>query len=375
MSNRVIHFFKYLEYEELYNLGFKFESPVKNSLNTYIAKLKSPILFILPKSEILDINQDNFGINKFKYLINEEDHSEFLTFLDNLDSLCINVAAENSELWFKKKVDAKAVVKYYNNLYNNETDETGNILVCNFEISDNELLNDLSDYNDLDDTNLMVSIDGIEFYKQTFRWKISLDSVIETVDDDEDDDEDDEDNDDKEELNFENLLENKEKQQIDKVNNIKMEIKEKNKIDTVSELALEKQIKNSNKQTPTVINKEVIDELADFDTKSNLKRDIVSHRIDNKNLDTKSVMSQRVDIEKKNSSQETNISLKELESLILEKKKEHEKYTVNAERAKNAIDVLNKKVSIVNNELKKYQEKYNELSQTTSVLSQSSRKI
>ena len=83
MSNRVIHFFKYLEYEELYNLGFKFESPVKNSLNTYIAKLKSPILFILPKSEILDVNQDNFGINKFKYLINEEDHSEFITFLDN----------------------------------------------------------------------------------------------------------------------------------------------------------------------------------------------------------------------------------------------------------------------------------------------------
>ncbi len=363
MSNRVIHFFKYLEYEDLYNLGFKFETPVKNSLSTYIAKLKNPIFFILPKSEVMDVFQDSLGVNKFKYIINQEDHPEFLTYLDNLDSLCINVAAENSELWFKKKVDTNVLVKYYNNLYNNDDDETGEYMVSNFEISDSKLLDELADYNEMEETNLMVCIEGIEFYKQTFKWKIVLDSIIETVDSEEENEES-ENEEDKEELQFDKLINNSDT--VSKRGDIINKVKEINNLDKQSirsELNIEKQIKKTNNDIGS-INKETIDDLADFETKST-----VSIKKNPSVLQTSS--SQINNTLLKNIK---NMSIKELESLIIEKKKDEEKNKENQSRAQRAADILSKKVSEISSEIKVYQEKLNELSQTRSLISQNSRR-
>ena len=367
MSNRVIHFFKYLEYEDLYNLGFKFETPVKNSLSTYIAKLKNPIFFILPKSEVMDILQDSLGVNKFKYIINQEDHPEFLTYLDNLDSLCINIAAENSELWFKKKVDTNVIVKYYNNLYNNDDDETGEYMVSNFEITDSKLLDELADYNEMDETNLMVCIEGIEFYKQTFKWKIVLDSIIETVDSEEENEENEDEEDDKDDLQFDKLISNSDT--ISKREEVINKVKEMNNLDKQSirsELNIEKQIKKTNNDISS-INKETIDDLADFETKSTLsikRNPIVQQSGSSNNSQINNVLTKNI----------KNMSIKELESLIIEKKKDEEKNKENHSRAQRAVDILSKKVSDINSEIKIYEEKLNELSQTRSTISQISRR-
>jgi len=57
MAN-VIHFFEYLEYEDLEKLDIVYKEPIKGDNQTYISYLENPVQFYLPKSEIIDIYQD-----------------------------------------------------------------------------------------------------------------------------------------------------------------------------------------------------------------------------------------------------------------------------------------------------------------------------
>ena len=92
---KIIHFFRYLEYDDLESLGFNFEKPVKNiDSGIYSAKIIEPVYFYLPKSEILEVFQDDFAMNKARYRINLDEHHELLEFCDNLDTLCINLASK-----------------------------------------------------------------------------------------------------------------------------------------------------------------------------------------------------------------------------------------------------------------------------------------
>jgi hypothetical protein len=112
-----IHFFEFLEYSNIEKLNFQYKHPIKNSQKTYIALLQTPLEFFLPKSDMNDFYEDDLGNNLGNYNINIEDNIELLTFLENLDNLCIEHAAEHSNIWFKQKLDAKLLVKYYNPLY------------------------------------------------------------------------------------------------------------------------------------------------------------------------------------------------------------------------------------------------------------------
>ena len=61
MSAKVIHFFNYLEYEDLESLKFNFNEPDKdNNTGIYSSNLVEPIHFYLPKSEIIEVYQDDF---------------------------------------------------------------------------------------------------------------------------------------------------------------------------------------------------------------------------------------------------------------------------------------------------------------------------
>ena len=115
MAN-VIHFFEYLEYEDLEKLDIVYKEPIKGDNQTYISYLENPVQFYLPKSEIIDIYQDDFGRNIANYLINITEHVELLTFLENFDTLCIDHAALHSEEWFKS-LSSKVLLKYYNTIY------------------------------------------------------------------------------------------------------------------------------------------------------------------------------------------------------------------------------------------------------------------
>ena len=184
MAN-VIHFFEYLEFEDLEKLDITYKDPVKGENMTYIAKLEQPVKFYLPKSEVIDIYQDDFGRNIGSYLINISEHVELLTFIENFDSLCIDHASLYSETWFKKKLTSKILVKYYNSIYCLDDEEDDNVeqITIDFEVNNRDLLNRLKDYNNSDTLNLVVSIESIEFFKQTFKWKIILDSIVDGIHD------------------------------------------------------------------------------------------------------------------------------------------------------------------------------------------------
>lgn len=175
MSN-IIHFFEYLEYEDLNKLEIVYQEPEKGDNQTYIAYLENPVDFYLPKSEILDIYQDDFGRNIASYIINITEHSELLTFLENFDTLCIDHASDNSEKWFKKPLSSKVLIKYYNNLYTLDDEESDNIeqITVDLEIENPEMLNRIEEYNKSDTLNIVARLEGIEFFKQTFKWKIKF---------------------------------------------------------------------------------------------------------------------------------------------------------------------------------------------------------
>ena len=163
-----IHFFEFLEYSNIENLDFQYNNPVKNSQKTYTSMLKTPLEFFLPKSEISDFYQDDFGNNLGNYIINIEDNVELLTFLENLDNLCIEHAAKYSENWFKKNLDSKVLVKYYNPLY--EMSSTEEELFLPIQLQNVSDIDTIQNYNSSPTDIISVKIIGIEFFKQTFKW-------------------------------------------------------------------------------------------------------------------------------------------------------------------------------------------------------------
>ena len=184
MTDKAIHFFDYLGYDDIEGLDITYENPHKGENQTYVANLINPLSFYLPKSEIIDIYQDSFGNNIASYLINITDHAELLSFLENMDTLCIEHASVNSEVWFKKQLTHRILVKYYNSLYNLDDQEEDNQeqITIDLEIPNYELLNRIEEYNKSETLNLVVTIYAIEFFKQTFRWKIELTNMIDGID-------------------------------------------------------------------------------------------------------------------------------------------------------------------------------------------------
>lgn len=353
--SQFIHFFKYLDYHKLYDLGFEFNKPTKNSVNTYIAKLRQPISFIIPKSEILEVYQDSFSNNKFKYHVNTEKHSEFLTFIENLDGIAVDVASNNSKLWFNKELDMNVLVNHYKSICDISEDEDDYECTCDFEINNLEYLDNIAEYNEDDDMNIIVSIKGIEFFKKIFRWKIELEDIIKDIDTDSDSDEETSSNEtestssndtestsssesesSEEGLNFDDMLSSEKK---------------------VPEKKLEDTIQIANKQSrdleeysisnSDVINKEMINELANLEEIHTQIRD---------------------NINKKNEDTNSKLSLVEVESIITQKREEAKKYFINAERARRASDSLQKKAIDASNEIKKYEEILKEKSQSSSLL-------
>ena len=195
MSHKIKHFFEYLDYTNLSLEDHSFSKPYKNDKGIFIAKLNNPFAFYLPKSELCDMFQDNYGNNVINYIINLDLHSEIIQFLENFDTLCITSASENSVSWFGKNLDSEKLIKYYNTLYELSEDERSLYLPIGIEP---DQINDIIRYNDNDDTILSVKITGIEFFKQTFRWTIQFNSIVDSIEESEDDDD----------MNFDDLVDN-----------------------------------------------------------------------------------------------------------------------------------------------------------------------
>lgn len=356
--SRVIHFFNYLEYEDLENLQFKFNEPVKNNESgIYTSNLKEPIHFYLPKSEILEVYQDDFGINKITYKVDTIDHPELLEFCDNLDSLCINLACINSKKWFNKDINADILIKYLNSVYNiSEIDES---ITIDIDIKDMTSLDKLSEYNNNNNMNLLVTISAIEFFKQTFRIKLELNSILEGIPQDYNNEESDL------EMDFNEMLESSKEVQVnikennienianenelkEKVVNENIENTQKENIENVereiqAEISNKPTLKEENLSQSDVINKETINELANVDTTNVKDQNITSN-------DFNDIISKE--------------TINEIESIISQKKVEKQKYLMNAERARRASANLVTKASQIDTEINDYELKLKNMSET-----------
>ena len=207
-------------------------------------------------------------------------------------------------------------------------------------------LDKLSEYNNNDNMNLLITISAIEFFKQTFRIKLELNSILEGVPNDTNEVDSDL------EMDFNQMLENSSNQQ-----NVPPNLKEKdrenivkNEIENQLENKKSEEIENTQVQTKEklissqVINNETINELAQVDT-TNLeeKQNITSDDDFNDTI-----------------SKET---INEIESIISQKKIEKQKFLLNAERARRASQNLVDKASKLDIEISDYQNKLNSMSQ------------
>jgi hypothetical protein len=303
MSKLMIQYSKYIDYDKLEKLNWDFNNPIKDG-SLYIAKLKKSLYMILPKSEILEIYEEpNSGVKRLKYLIDKDKCKKFLLFCDNMDSLCVELASDNSEKWFRRNIDKKKLVESYNRIYDDDEDpdEFGEYnTTCEFRINKMELMDDLMLYNETDGMNLMICINGIEFYKQTFQWNITIENVVEEmiIEDDTDDDSEDDD------------------EKVDEKHN-----------DLIPE------------------NIDLINELS---TDVNIDNKMVNDFVKNNPESIKSTF-------KKEDKKEDTLSRIELESVISQKNEDLRRYIINAERARRAADMMHQKAKYLTEELQRYQ--------------------
>lgn len=174
---QTIHYFYYTDYEKLAKLGFDLMSP-KKIHNTYIALLRRPIYFTLPKSEIIEIYECNYtDQNRLKYVVNESRYGDLLHFLDNVDSHCIELSYRHSQEWFKRQFTRNQLVEQYCNVYDRDAEEEDESI---FEVvvEKESFIDKLVDYNRSSSMNLMVCIKGIEFFKDKFQWYITLEKLV-----------------------------------------------------------------------------------------------------------------------------------------------------------------------------------------------------
>jgi hypothetical protein len=179
---RTIHYFYYTEYESLTKLRFDFSQPKKSS-KTYIATMRHPIYFTLPKSELVEIYECKYtGQNRLKYVVNGRKYGDLLRFFDNLDSHCIELSYAHSQEWFRREFTREKLVDQYYNIYGRDLEEN-NELIFEATIENDKLLDKLIDYNRSPLMNLMVCIRGIEFFKDKFQWYITLEKLVYIPDD------------------------------------------------------------------------------------------------------------------------------------------------------------------------------------------------
>lgn len=189
-------------------LKFQFRDPVKQANQTYVADLKTPITFMVPKSEISSIFENDQDQLVVSYSVDGDD--SFLTAMEELDTYCVSLACQHSQAWFGKKCDRETLERYYNTIIqveeseDDDTDDTqtgkedeedseededadeeedmdedsSGEPVIYFHLPNDGLIEDLREYNDVDSLRLVISLDGIQFYKKLFQWKLSVHQLV-----------------------------------------------------------------------------------------------------------------------------------------------------------------------------------------------------
>lgn len=304
-----IYFYNFLDYENLENLDFSIKSPEKYSNNIYKAEFINPYYFYLPKSKIIDIYENEHSKNKIRYEIDLEEQYDILIFLSHLDSLAVNLASMNSKNWFKKELSSQSLLDMIN--YTSINTDDG-LAYINIDLEKLEYIDKLEKYNEIDnESNILVKIEGIEFYKNAFNIRLVFEnlSIIE-------------------EPNFEETSEQK---------SVKTELYQLNQYNLNKQESSERYLDNK-------INNDIINDLAE--------------KIENLSNDNISDYS-------KNEKTISNSDISNLEKIITQKKIDHQRQLLNAERAQKAHLRLTNRAIETEKEIETLSNKILDLSQNS----------
>jgi hypothetical protein len=168
-------------------------------------------------------------------------------------------------------------------------------------------------YNETEGMNIMICINGIEFYKQTFQWNITVENLVEemVIEDDDDDEYQENEDEDKDE----------DKDEDENDDDIKRD-------DLIRDTDME-----------------LINELStDIDISNKMVNDFVKKQPES--------VKPKKEI---NDNKTDTLSRIELESVISQKSEDIRRYIINAERARRAADMMHQKAKYLGEELQRYQ--------------------
>mgnify|MGYP001179140057 CR=1 FL=1 len=299
------------------SFDMNFNIPCKNKNNIYEAKLITSLVLKLPQLEIKARGKNEDGNYEVWYDLDIENkkNENLILCLQSLDKKAIDLAIDNSVTWFKKKINHNLLRDSYQPFYGEENDK----IVLKLEIHDEKLLEKFRENH-----MSLCTIEGLKFYANKYMYSIVITDVSEN-------------NDDLESIDF---------------------IKYLDKKDPLNKVLNEEQSER--------IDNNIIDELGDIEsTEMNLKKNIEISTINTNRENSKD----KVNIETKTRNLDEEIRQKELKNLetkILKRRKEARDYFVSAEKAGLTASKLRKEAIKKAGELKKIENKFDELSQTKS---------
>ena len=317
----MISYEKYIDYDSLDALDINFTGkPLKNKLtNVYTLPLINPINLTIPQSKIIEIYQNNQNNYLFQYVI---DDFELLQFLNNIDTKIINIAQEKSPEWFNKQLSHRQLIKLYDSvLYEEEVYKLLDISINAQNIE--EVLEDMSEYNEDEIDNITISLVGIEFYRKTFKLCIELTAIEYTSGEDE------------------------MSASVDDEETYENRVTEREESETENDDELDLGLLMSD-------NREGADESRDRDTDTDINDDSETDDIDSRDLlsDTETRLEEGYNDPSAVSIDESDKG--DILEMIQLKEKEQEKYRLNSERAKEASVSLDDMASNLDIEILKY---------------------
>ena len=346
----MIDYNNYQEYEDLDALNIKFlGKPVKDlETDIYKVPLKTPIIFQIPKSKIEEINENQYEQHIGSYLLNDEN---FGVFLNNLDAYVVNLSNNYSLKWFGKNLNQKVLLKFYENLFTIENNKR----LLNFYITDEDILEEITNYNIDEDQEILLEINSIEIYKRTFKLCMKVHS-IEYPDDalDEDD----------EMINFEKMIQSQKSVcETNIIDDSSFSTKVVNRIvnsdeytSLPNEIDTNDNINDEDIHEGSLTDEEQLDTITQDEESNNLinNTDVTSPE-DGENKH-KTILEEETEMLKNDESLR-----EEVLNLIKEKETLQQNILDNTERVENASHTLKSRASEIDDELRSYREKLKSL--------------
>jgi hypothetical protein len=319
--------------EDFKELPIGFLKPRKSKSNIYMANMDEPLCFYMPASEIMELYQDDDRINNIKFILDMDDHAEYIQFFYNLDNIVINMAHQKSVEWFGKEFDKETLARYYSPPYSmtdldEERDDGLFFLVIMVDKA--ELLDDVADYRPNSEGRLLVVLEGIRFFKKSFTPLLRLVRI-----DDIDEVESNSSSGESAGLDFHEELASR-----------------KVPVNVSASITVQKVEEKQPK-----ISEDVLRELADVASTVNKKEyEILSQSRPAQQLNTAPIPADSA------SRMSSKLSVRDIEAMLNEKRKQVQEVSVNAEKASRAAELLKQKALKLEDEVKTYERTLERLS-------------